>query len=265
MSQVDLFGNVVSHISPSYQEDFPVSRSLVPGSEEARMMTVTSGRRCLELCRSSNQLGLLEKMLVGSSIWNSTIRLLTWRVKVTKSGRSLFQLAVSEPSTNGNGALLWHTPDTMCGLTFKSQETMDKQATTTRKGRKEASNLRDQVAVLAGMWMWPTPRSRDGKGMSQRGINAPGDALPNMIGALIPTPNSVSGNQDGRLGEWGGRGNKFRKSSLSKGLLNPAFVEELMLFPIGWTDLKPSEMPLSRRKSTRSSKRSTTSKPGAYE
>ena len=35
-------------------------------------------------------------------------------------------------------------------------------------------------------------------------------------------------------------------------VLNPRFYEELMMFPAGWTDLKPSEMPSSRRSSRRS-------------
>lgn len=41
------------------------------------------------------------------------------------------------------------------------------------------------------------------------------------------------------------------------GQLNPTFVEWLMGFPIGWTDLKPSEMPLSRKSSRKSAKPSS--------
>jgi DNA (cytosine-5)-methyltransferase 1 len=33
----------------------------------------------------------------------------------------------------------------------------------------------------------------------------------------------------------------------ASGSLNPTWVEWLMGFPEGWTDLKPSEMPLSRK------------------
>jgi hypothetical protein len=54
-----------------------------------------------------------------------------------------------------------------------------------------------------------TPKSRDWKGQSQRGIHAPGDALPNMDRG------------DGKpVG----------------GSLNPTWVEWLMGWPLGWTD-----------------------------
>jgi hypothetical protein len=45
--------------------------------------------------------------------------------------------------------------------------------------------------------------------------------------------------------------------------LQPAFAEWMMGFPEGWTALDASEMPSSRSKSTRSSKRLQTSKTGA--
>lgn len=90
--------------------DSPVSRSVWPGSAEARMMTVTSGRKCLESSTSSGPLGLLEKMLLESSVWRSTRCFLTWKTKATKQGRLLFRLAVSMPRTDGTDAPSWPTP-----------------------------------------------------------------------------------------------------------------------------------------------------------
>ena len=87
-----------------YQGDSPVNRSPSPGSAEARMMTVTSGRKCSELSRSSGPLGLLEKTLLESSIWRSTRCYLTWRPKATPQGRLLFRLAVSMPRIGGTGS-----------------------------------------------------------------------------------------------------------------------------------------------------------------
>lgn len=54
-----------------FQEDSPASRSLQPGSEEAKKMTVTSGMKCCELLKNSDPLGSLAKMLLGSSLWRS--------------------------------------------------------------------------------------------------------------------------------------------------------------------------------------------------
>lgn len=66
-----------------FREASPASRSALPGSEEARRMTVTSGLKCLELYRNSGPLGLLVRMLLGSSIWHSTRCYLTWKTSAT--------------------------------------------------------------------------------------------------------------------------------------------------------------------------------------
>lgn len=91
--------SMARHIEESLfsQEDFPASRSVVPGSKEAKTMTAISGRKCFESYKRQGQVGSLVKMLLESSIWNSKKCVLIWRRVVTKSSRSLFQLAVSMP------------------------------------------------------------------------------------------------------------------------------------------------------------------------
>jgi hypothetical protein len=73
---------------------------------------------------------------------------------------------------------------------------------------RSATGISLQTAVA----MFPTPKSRDGKGQSQRGIHAPGDALPNMDnGTGVPIGGS----------------------------LNPQFVAWLMCWPLNWTSMEP--------------------------
>lgn len=83
--------------------------SPLPGSEEARKMTVTSGLKCLELSRKSGPVGCLVRTLLESSTWHSTLCYLTWKPKVTKLRHLLFQLAPSAPRTEGTGYGLWPT------------------------------------------------------------------------------------------------------------------------------------------------------------
>jgi len=65
---------------------------------------------------------------------------------------------------------------------------------------------------------WPTPTARDHKD----GTNVSGVPVNSLLGrAVQPTPET--------------------------GALNPTWVEWLMGFPIGWTVLERSEMPLSRK------------------
>lgn len=86
------------------------SHSVLPGSEEAKQMTVTSGRRCLELSKSCGPLGQLEKTLLESSEWSSTAYLLTWKARTTPAGRLYFQLQPSGHRTDGSESRLWPTP-----------------------------------------------------------------------------------------------------------------------------------------------------------
>ena len=79
-----------------------------PDSAEARAMTATSGRRCLELSTSCGLLGSLERMLLTSSIWHSTMCFLTWKVKATPHGRLWFQLAASAPHQRYRFAIVAH-------------------------------------------------------------------------------------------------------------------------------------------------------------
>jgi len=120
---------------------------------------------------------------------------------------------------------------------------------------------------------WPSPKSRDYKGMSQRGIHAPGDCLPNAVAhggtstrQTYPTPKASDGEfglprTTGRPPEKAqhlatriayptpkrqcanspgehGQGGKDLQTVIG-GQLNPSWVEWLMGWPIGWTDLKP--------------------------
>ena len=86
------------------------SHSVMPGSAEARQMTVTSGRKCSELYGKSGPVGCLVRMLLESPIWHSTLCYLTWKPKATKQGRLLFQLVPSAPRTGGTGYGFWPTP-----------------------------------------------------------------------------------------------------------------------------------------------------------
>ena len=68
--------------------DFLANHSVMPGSEEARMMTVISGRTCSAALTKSSPLGSLLKMLLESSRWSSRARFLQWQVRQLFSTRT---------------------------------------------------------------------------------------------------------------------------------------------------------------------------------
>ena len=123
--------------------DSPASRSPLPGSAEARKMTVISGRKCFASYERLARCGCLAKMCLESSIWHSTRCYLTWKAKITKSSRLLFRLAVSMPHTSGSVLPLWPTPSTgaaLCGGTGNLQQ-LRKLALEGRLTAEEVKNL----------------------------------------------------------------------------------------------------------------------------
>lgn len=89
---------------------FPCQPYSVSGEQKAKKMTVISGQKCLELSKNSGPIGLLEKMLLTSPIWNSTVRYLTWKTSITKQQRLYFQLWPSVPNIKGLEHSLLPTP-----------------------------------------------------------------------------------------------------------------------------------------------------------
>ena len=219
------------------------SRSALPGSEEARKMTVTSGLKCLELYRNSGPLGSLVRTLLESSIWRSTRCTLTWKTKVTPSKRLLFRLVPSTPRTGATDAPLseekqmFPTPtrfDATCG---------------DLKG-KEYAGTRHAMKLIQAAKMWPTPKASDCKGRGLAGSKSAERDLKkhNLKGVVMFYPTPTTG-----AGLCGGTGNFQQLKNLEArgqiteeerrsmaagngGQLNPDWVEWMMGFPLGWTE-----------------------------
>ena len=110
----------------------PVSPTLWPDSEEARLMTVRSGRKCSESYERQGPLGSLARMCLESSAWHSTACLLIWSVKATPARRSLFQLAPWMQSTDETECGLWPTARSSSAMAEES-ERLEKIADERRK------------------------------------------------------------------------------------------------------------------------------------
>lgn len=244
------------------------SRLVLPGSEEAQKMTVTSGRRCLELYKNSTPVGLLAKMLLESSTWRSTRCYLTWKISVTPAKRLLFRLVPSMPRTEGTDAPLLPTPtatladhggpnqrDSSCrpglqmaAMMWPTPAARDYKGSNSMEHLTRESdnrNHRDQLANAVKLW--PTPTARNSKGASNTKTRQGGADLQTAV--LFPTPTTGAGlcgvtgnyNQLKALEEAGEITEEERRSMAAGngGQLNPDWVEALMGFPPGWTVLEP--------------------------
>ena len=217
-----------------FPEDSPASRSPLPGSKEARKMTAISGQKWLGLSKNSGPLGLLEKMLLESLEWHSPIFYLSWKPVDIGRGHFIYRLVELEPDITDTESQLWATPNTMDYLPQRSPEALKRQAEGSRKGRKRPANLREQVNPET-MKIWPTP-TRNGN------YNRPGVSKTSGMGLasavkLWPTPKASL------RGDCPSERNR-RSPDLSaavqengNGQLNPYWVEWLMGFPPGWTEI----------------------------
>jgi len=164
----------------------PANLLVSQAGKKAKKIQDTSGQILLELSKSANPLGLLEKTLVDTLNSVSTPSLRTWRVLVTTQGHLLFQLHPSVHGTKGKESGLWATPNTMDHLPPRSPEGTKKLQEGHRKGRTKPSNLREQVDPET-MRMYPTPRANE-PGRTTKGYGRGLAELMEGKQQMYPTP-----------------------------------------------------------------------------
>lgn len=289
-----------------FREGSRASRSALPASVKARKMTVSSGRKCLELLKRFSQATSWAKTLSAffllNEAWYSKASSLTWQVRATKSGLLYCQLQVSEPHTNATVSGLLPTATAQDfkrrGPNSKQQglsnvENWSGMLPTPRANKvqptltpgvaaRNKGNLEEAIASM----LYPTPTASLGEVKNGNYLhNANNDDTCKAYrelyqGGLLPTPTSTRFSQqinhaevgtDGRtkpnklgwavtkllptprLSDYKGCGPVTSNScahqaakgyleatiKADKGLnghLSPLFVEEMMGFPIGYTD-----------------------------
>jgi hypothetical protein len=129
----------------------------------------------------------------------------------------------------------WATPTTMDKLPPKSEKALHKEATQARPGRSKPANLRDQVS---NMHKWPTPCTRDWKDTGEN-VNWEAVAKKGKLAGAVMWTTPVADDTTHRKNKYAQGGTAL--STQAGGQLNPTWVEWLMGWPLGWTDLKPLE------------------------
>jgi hypothetical protein len=143
----------------------------------------------------------------------------------------------------------WLSPTCMDALPPRTPKALKKQHDNNRQGRATHSTLREQVVYPPPNQMWPTPISSFGGPMklkSERGKFA-GNPLATAVWMerqKWPTPTAnedACGKPSGKMQKMLGNHPDVRQDP-NGGTLNPNWVEWLMGWPPGFTDLKPLEM-----------------------
>lgn len=253
------------------------------GNSWERQTPATSGRRLAALLPQHSRLGLLSKMLLTSFLWSSTLYKLTWKVKVTKSGRRYFQLAPSMRRTSAKERQSWPTP---CASNPNENEDLaqwEARRAAVEATKKNGNGFGTPLAIAVKK-AWATPTARESMPESMAaGMKRKSPSL-TTLAKMWQTPLTSDANgirkPDGKRGVglntqvmWStptahdGKNcmlppaaeqrqdipGDLMRSGYS-GYLNPAFVEMLMGVPVGWTEL-PDGPPIRAKTSSTTSRR----------
>lgn len=205
-------------------EGSPASHSVLPGTSEARQMTVTSGRKWLGLLQSADPVTSWVKTLLESSRWNSTLVYLTWKVSATPRGRLLFRLSARTHDTSANEFGLWPTMTVIdSSMSAKGKKGQHRRHST------QLSHLANSGRIHHNDW--PEHPSHEG-GTADGSVS---QALTNAA-RMLPTPTVQDSANNG--GPSQAASSSPPLNSIASGPLNPEWVEWLMGYPVGWTDLE---------------------------
>lgn len=205
---------------PSSQEDFPASRSQQQDSGKALRMNAIYGRRCATLLLNCGPLGCLGKMLLASSIWGSTNRYLTWQKRDTLFSHSYFRLSVSARGMSVSellsSRLMFPTPLASDKGINRDAQNLDVYLSENGVFRKKNKSGAIWSLALSAAVFYLTPVASDGfRSTLKPSAYNPEKGGSNLSAQVILMEHPAS----------------------DTAALNPDWVEWLMGFPLGWTDV----------------------------
>ena len=189
------------------------------------MTTEISGKKLLELSKSQDQLGLLERTLVELLNSISTPYLRTWKAKATPQGALIFQLRASVQNIKDKEFGLFPTPTVGCEEGGEQSERVEltkrgsfllRKKNPNAKHKTFGAKLSDAMLYLEKQKMYPTPTANDSKNLTFPKSQANRTSI---IGEMIRSKQTKIG-----------------------GKLSANFTEYLMGFPMDWTKIEPTEL-----------------------
>lgn len=206
--------------SPSSQAASPASPSPPRESAKGLRIPATCGRKCAALLPSCGPVGCLGKMLLASSIWGSTKRFLTWQKRDTLFSHSYFRLAASAHGMSASellsSRLMFPTPLASDKGTARDAASLDVYLSDNGIFRKRNRNGSIWSLSLSAAVFYLTPVASDGfRSLLKISAYDPAKKDRNLSAQVV-----------------------FQERPVSEtAALNPDWVEWLMGFPKGWTDV----------------------------
>lgn len=180
-----------------------------------------------------------------------------WSVSVTRSGFGVLKLYLSGRRTGGRECSSWHThlyPTPRCcngersGGANRSEfyriwatpKAVD--AITGTTARTSGRPLEKTTHLAAQVHLYPTPRAADGiAGVLRKPENIRDTSRLEDFVAILPTPTANDAKCNGTESQQ--NRNSEALNVVAGGSLNPEWVEALMGFPRGWTEIGKTGSP----------------------
>ena len=233
-------------MSPSGQEVVPASHSALRGSAAEQMTSdifgpngsASSGSEILARSLANRLRPVVD--LLGSTLFN-----LTWKVRATPLGRSIYALRASVRRTSDSGFTSWPTPNA------GPQNDTDSRWQKRRAETKERLGNGNGFGMTLGMASWPTPRAEKWGQPDSHG-NAPQSASwmtpKTPTGGSHPVGHLHKLEDQAQLTASGPAPSGSLAATGKLGQLNPSFPRWLMGFPDEWDDCAPTVTLSSSRK-----------------
>lgn len=248
-------------------------------SAEVALMIAGSGRRRCGSSGSTGRDACFWRTYLDSSHWDWTGYLGTWTLRATKAGRWYIRLRLSARPTAVSGsssspstdrAVGWLTPSASDALGSRTLPAGTSATGRRPDGKKAMVGLPNQVHQV-GQVMWPTPDAggfNQGEDLEQwrarrarvKETARNGNGMGTPLGVAVrlwPTIRATDGDHGGpnQRDSAGNPGLPGAVRAPVGGKLNPAWVEQLMGFPDGWTELLVLDGPPDPVKSSMRGKR----------
>jgi hypothetical protein len=143
--------------------------------------------------------------------------------------------------TSGKGSGFWPTP--VAHDDGKTPEAHMRMKANMSGGERHKPTSLTVMVKGVERGLWPTPRSTDGSHggrVTPRKSRNGGNLIEAVSKEMFPTPTVNDSKNNGAPSQ--AKRNSPNLNSVIGGSLNPTWVEWLMGWPLGWTDLRPLEM-----------------------